>query len=211
MSRPVPTRPSMLVLACGAIARELTEVIAALPGADVTLQCLPGILHNRPEQIGPAVRERLERSAAAYDTVLVGYADCGTGGGLDTVIAEWSNVERIPGAHCYEFFAGRDRFADANDPFTFYLTDYLARHFDLFVWRGLGLDRWPALRDQYFGNYRRLVYLSQAPTPELLESSRLAADRLGLQFEHVHTGLEELEAVVSSTLGRSEQKIGGPR
>ena len=200
MSGVASGRPRMLVLACGAIARELNQVIAALPGADITLECLPGILHNRPEKIAPSVRERLAQSATSYDRVLVGYADCGTGGGLDTVIADWANVERIPGAHCYEFFCGRAQFATTNDPFTFYLTDYLARHFDLFVWRGLGLDRWPQLRDDYFGNYRRVVYLSQDPTMELIESARHAAERLDLQFEHVHTGLGELGAVVKSTL-----------
>ncbi len=200
MNGGAPARPRMLVLGCGAIAREFRGVIAAIPGADITLECLPGILHNRPELIAPAVLKRLERSAASYDTVLVGYADCGTGGGLDTMIEDWANVERIPGAHCYEFFSGREQFARANDPYTFYLTDYLARHFDLFVWRGLGLDRWPHLRDDYFGNYRRVVFLSQDPTAELLGAARHAAERLGLEFEHVHTGMGELDAVVKSTL-----------
>jgi hypothetical protein len=177
------------VLGCGAIAGELTKVLGQLEGIDVTLDHLPGILHNRPEEIPPAIEKRLIERAGQFDRVILGYADCGTGGRLDALVERWDNVIRIPGAHCYEFFAGSDTFAVLNDPFTFYLTDYLARHFDLFVWRGLGLDRWPHLRDEYFRNYRRLVYLSQQPTDELIARSRDAADRLGLEFQHVDTGL----------------------
>ena len=188
----------MLVLGCGALARELREVIASLPHTEVTLECLPGILHNTPDRIAPAVQSRLERSAGDFDRVLVGYADCGTGGRLDALLEAFPNAERIPGAHCYEFLSGTDLFERTGDPFTFYLTDYLARHFDLFVWRGLGLDRWPWLRDEYFGNYRRLVYLSQQPTDELTDRAREAADRLGLTFTHVHTGLDELGRVVAT-------------
>ena len=200
MAATIPTRPRMLVLGCGAIARELRQVMALLPDADITLECLPGILHNRPERIAPMVSERLARAAGSYDRVLVGYADCGTGGTLDAVIGAWPHTERIPGAHCYEFFSGAELFALTSDPHTFYLTDYLARHFDLFVWRGLGLDRWPQLRDDYFGNYRRLVYLSQTPTAELISSATAAAERLGLEFEQVHTGLAPLESAVRVTL-----------
>ncbi len=177
------------ILGCGAIAAELAKVLGQLEGVDITLDHLPGILHNRPDEIPPAVEKRLTDRAGEFDRVILGYADCGTGGRLDAIVERWDNVTRIPGAHCYEFFAGSEAFDELNDPYTFYLTDYLARHFDLFVWRGLGLDRWPHLRDDYFRNYRRLVYLSQQPTHELMTRARDAAGRLGLEYEHIDTGL----------------------
>ncbi len=186
------------VLACGAIAAELTTLLAQIESFDITLEHLPGILHNRPDQIPDAIERRLLDRAAHFDQVILGYADCGTGGRLDSLVQRWDHVTRLPGAHCYEFFTGTARFDELNDPYTFYLTDYLARHFDLFVWRGLGLDRWPQLIDDYFKHYRRLVYLSQQPTEDLTERGRLAAERLGLAFEHVHTGLDPLE----QSLGR---------
>jgi len=125
--------------------------------------------------------------------VFVGYADCGTGGALDAVL-EAKGVERLPGAHCYEFFATSDVFESLSEqePGTFYLTDFLVRHFDRLVWRGLGLDRWPHLRDDYFGNYKRLVYLSQVRTPDLVDRAKAAASRLGLEFEHRPVGYGDL-------------------
>jgi hypothetical protein len=180
------------ILGCGAIAGELKRLLGGLDGIDVTLDHLPGILHNRPEEIPPAIEKRLTEHASEFDRIILGYADCGTGGRLDALVERWDNVTRIPGAHCYEFFAGSAAFAELNDPFTFYLTDYLARHFDLFVWQGLGLDRWPHLRDEYFLHYRRLVYLSQQPTDDLIARSREAAERLGLVYEHIETGLGPL-------------------
>lgn len=193
------------MLGCGALARELVEVMDRLP-ADYTLECLPGILHNRPERIGPAVEERLLAKADRYDHILLGYADCGTRGDLDDIVARWDNVDRIPGAHCYEFLSGARRFDEVSDPFTFYLTDYLARHFDLFVWKSLGLDRWPHLRDDYFKHYRRVVYLSQSPTPELMRRAIEAAGRLGLEFECIETGLRPLEKMLRSLtpIGQAE-------
>ena len=134
------------------------------------------------------------------DRVVVGYADCGTGGGLDRLLAGYPNAARLPGAHCYELFAGSDVFAAMHDadPRTFYLTDFLAKHFEALVWNGLGLDDHPQLRDAYFGNYRRVVLLSQANDPHVVELARAAAQRLGLAFEHHHTGLDRLaEAIVA--------------
>jgi hypothetical protein len=187
-----PATRSVWVLGCGAIAAELTGLLGQIDSLDVTLEHLPGILHNRPDQIPDAIEQRLLARAELFDHVILGYADCGTGGRLDALLERWDHVTRLPGAHCYEFFTGSAAFADVNDPFTFYLTDYLARHFDLFVWRGLGLDRWPHLMDDYFKHYRRLVYLSQQPTEDLIERARVAAERLGLRFAHVHTGLDPL-------------------
>jgi hypothetical protein len=182
---------------CGALARELVALTADLPNVDVT--CLPATLHNRPGGIPAAVRDRIRRRRAGYDRVFVAYADCGTGGLLDPVIEE-EGVERLAGAHCYEFYAGVAEFArlTEEEPATFFLTDFLARNFDRLVIRGLGLDRHPALRDQYFGNYRRLVYLAQTDDPALVTTARRAARRLGLRFEHRRTGLGELATTIGA-------------
>jgi hypothetical protein len=128
----------------------------------------------------------------------VAYADCGTGGALDRWLADRPGVTRLPGAHCYEVFAGGARFTELHDaePGTFFLTDFLARHFDALVWEGLGLDRHPELRDLYFGNYRRVVLLSQSTDPDVVRSAERAAGRLGLDFEHHHTGRSELATAI---------------
>jgi hypothetical protein len=187
-----------LVIGCGALARELVATTAGLPGVDVA--CLSPDLHNRPERIPDQVRARIrEARADGYERIFVAYADCGTGGLLDPVLAE-EGVERLAGAHCYEFFAGRADFARMADdePATFWLTDFLARNFERLVIRGLGIDRHPELEPMYFANYRRLVYLSQTEDPELLALARAAADRLGLAFEHRHVGLGELQASIEA-------------
>ncbi|HUO45671.1 MAG TPA: DUF1638 domain-containing protein [Acidimicrobiia bacterium] len=179
----------MLVIACGALARELLDVLKMNRLDWVDIECLPAKLHNTPQFITEAVEERLDRAADRYSKVFVGYADCGTGGMLDRMLQR-RGVERLPGSHCYEFFAGAARFAEIQDadPATFYLTDYLAKHFQRLVWEGLGMDRWPQLRDEYFRNYRRLIYLAQVESPELVELAQSAAHQLGLEFEHVHVG-----------------------
>jgi uncharacterized protein DUF1638 len=183
----------VLVLACGAIAREVLAVIRMNGWDHVTVRCLPAKLHSTPEKIAPAVDAKLTELVDRYDRVFVAYADCGTGGALDHVLNH-HKVERLPGAHCYGFLAGNDVW-DAiheEDPATFYLTDFLARHFEAIVIRGLKLDVHPELEPMMFGNYRRLVYLAQTDDPELLERARAAADRLGLAFEHRRTGYGEL-------------------
>jgi Protein of unknown function (DUF1638) len=193
----------LLVIACGALAREVLDVVRlnALDWVDV--ECLPATLHNTPDLIPDAVEQRLDAAEGRYRNVFVGYADCGTGGLLDRVL-EARGVDRLPGAHCYEFYATGPEFALLHDrePGTFYLTDFLTRHFDRLVWSGLGLDRWPALRDTYFGNYRRLVYLSQMPTSDLIERARAAAKRLGLYFEHRHSGYGDLASTLVDITGR---------
>jgi hypothetical protein len=188
---PVHT-PRVLVVGCGALARELVELTRPLPNVDVA--CLPPSLHNRPGGIPARVRARIRQGRReGYQQIFVAYADCGTGGLLDPVLAE-EGVERLPGAHCYEFFAGRTDFARLADeePATFWLTDFLARNFERLVIRGLGIDKHPELEPMYFGNYRRLVYLAQTDDPDLLATARRAAERLGLAFEHRHTGYGEL-------------------
>ncbi len=196
-SRPDSTAPRVLVIGCGALARELVTLTRDLPNVDIT--CLPATLHNRPGGIPAAVRDRIRRRRAGYDRVFVAYADCGTGGLLDPVIAD-EGVERLAGAHCYEFYAGGARFERLaeEEPGTFYLTDFLARNFDRLVVKGLGLDRHPELRDQYFGNYRRLVYLAQTEDPALTTVARRAARRLGLRFERRLTGYGELATTIAA-------------
>ena len=186
-----------LLIACGALARETLAAIEANGLRHVEVTCLSALLHNRPERIPAAVREKIREHRADFDRILVLYADCGTGGALDAVLAE-EGVERIGGPHCYAFYAGQDAFAALADaePGTFYLTDFLTRQFDTLVIEGLGLDRHPELLDMYFGNYRRLVYLAQTEDAELQAQARAAADRLGLTYEYRFTGLGELARFV---------------
>ncbi|MDH5620696.1 MAG: DUF1638 domain-containing protein [Gammaproteobacteria bacterium] len=182
---------STLLIACGALARELVEIRRLNGWRHIRIQCLPAELHNRPEKIPGAVRAEIEKHRSGFESIFVAYADCGTGGMLDKVLAELG-VERLPGAHCYEFFSGTRVFADLADeePGTFYLTDFLARHFDRLVKVGLGLDKHPELKPEYFRNYRRLVYLSQSKSAELEAAAKSHADFLGLEYIHKHTGLE---------------------
>jgi len=181
------------ILACGAIAREVLAVIAANGWTHVDVRCIPAKLHSTPALIPAAVDAKLRDLTARYDTVFVAYADCGTGGALDVVLEE-HGIERLPGAHCYGFLAGNDAWDAMQDdePATFYLTDFLARHFDALVWRGLGLDRHPELLEPIFGNYRRLVYLAQTDDAALEARAREAADRLGVTYEYRRTGYGEL-------------------
>ena len=191
-----------LIIACGALARELKQVLEANGWRYATIQCLPPELHNRPEKIPAAVAERIRLGRADFDRIFVAYADCGTGGLLDAVL-EAEGVERLPGAHCYQFFAGTaafDAIADA-EPGTFYLTDFLARHFERLVWQALGLDRHPELLPLYFGNYRRLVYLSQGDNTALMAKAEEAAKRLGLAYQQIHTGLGPFAAALNGNGG----------
>ena len=184
----------VLVIACGALARE----VLALKLDAIDLTCLPASLHNYPERIPEAMRAKIRANRSAYDEILCLYGDCGTGGELDRVIAE-EGVERIGGAHCYAFYAGEEAFAALaeEEPGTFYLTDFLARHFDALVIRGLGLDRFPQLRDDYFGAYRRVVHLAQIDDPETTAKAKAAAVRLGLAYERRFTGLGGLAAFLN--------------
>ncbi len=199
-----PTPPSTLVIACGALAREIVDLKRANGWRHMTVQCLPAELHNYPDKIPDAVRAKIREMRADYDQVFVAYADCGTGGLLDRVLEE-EGVARIPGAHCYQFYAGTPLFeslADA-EPGTFYLTDFLARHFDRLIWKGLGMDRHPQLADEYFRNYKKLVYLAQVEDDELLAQARRAAHTLKLEFEHRITGYGDLERVLVTLEGDS--------
>ena len=195
-------RDPVLVIACGALGRELHAIRRANGWDHMRIRCLDAELHLRPAQIAPRLRAELARARGehgGYRRIFIGYADCGSYGAIDRVLEDFSGVERLPGLHCYEFFAGADlfeRLAD-DEPGTFYLTDFLVRFFDRLVVDSLQLDRHPDLFDAFFGNYRRLVYLSQTRNPELLAGARAAAARLGLAFAHVHTGYGALHARVA--------------
>jgi hypothetical protein len=200
-------RRRILIIACGALAREITALRRANGWTDVDVQCLPPELHNRPERIVPAVREQLSAHRERYDTIFVAYADCGTGGMLDVLLRE-EGVERLPGAHCYEFFAGAAVFdqLQSAEPGTFYLTDFLLRHFERLVTRGLGLDRHPELALEYFRNYRKLVYLAQSPAATSVERARQIAQGMGLEFESRVTGYGELGSRLRALLASREAR-----
>jgi hypothetical protein len=184
----------LLVIACGALAREITELKNSRGWDHMHLACIDAWLHNRPEKIPGRLRSKIRKYKQDYAHIFVAYADCGTGGAIDKVLAE-EGIERLPGAHCYEFFAGAKKFATLAEaePGTFYLTDFLAEHFERFVIKPLKLDSHPELRDSYFGNYRRLVFLSQKPSSRLRDAAQDAARQLGLEFEHLHCGYGSLE------------------
>lgn len=181
------------IIACGAIVRELIA-IANRRGWDYELTAVPAQLHNRPERIAPAVEKKIDAWASRFDRILIGYADCGTVGALDALLARYPHATRIPGPHCYEFYGG-ELFEQQSErqPGTFYLTDFLAHHYEGLVIESLGLDRFPELRDTFFGNYEELLYLRQLPDQDESERAREAAKRLGLAYREVDSGLEILE------------------
>ncbi len=235
----MPAGSSTLVIACGALAHELKAITQANGLDNVTVECLPAALHNRPKEIPEAVRARIHRararavdatmttaarsdlgsvdlvddhvrleqaaprsSGASFDRIFVGYADCGTGG-LLAAVCEEEGVEMLDGAHCYQFFATAPRFDEIQDHElgSFYLTDFLVKHFDRLVWQGLGIEQHPELLSMYFGNYTRLVYLAQTDDPSLVERAEAAAARLGLTMEVERTGYGELETTMVQISG----------
>ena len=186
----------VLLLACGALAREILDLIKVNDWSHLDLHCLPAILHVHPEKIPDAVRQAVLKHRSDYDEVFVVYADCGTGGLLKQVCNELG-VEMVDGPHCYSFFEGNAAFAELDEVTSFYLTDFLVRQFEAFVIKPLGLDRHPELRDMYFGNYTKLVYQAQVDDPSLTELAAQHADRLGLSFERRLTGYGDLETALA--------------
>lgn len=190
-SSPAPSRT--LLIACGALAREIIDVLRLNDWQHMTVTCLPAIWHNTPQKIPEALRAKIRANKADFARILVVYGDCGTGGDLDRVIAE-EGVERIAGPHCYAFYRGIDQFqveAD-DDPTCFYLTDYLVRHFDRLIIEGLGIDRHPELLSMYFGNYTKMVYLAQTEDPTLQAQAEAAAAKIGLAYHYRFTGYGEM-------------------
>ncbi|MEO1423464.1 MAG: DUF1638 domain-containing protein [Pseudomonadota bacterium] len=193
----------VLLIACGALAREVLTLIKLNGWSHLTLRCLPAKLHLYPDRIVEEVRTAVRKGRAdGFDEVFIVYGDCGTGGALDRVCADEA-VVRIEGPHCYSFFDGNHAFAARaeEEMRCFYLTDFLVRQFDAFVWRPMGLDRHPELRDMYFGQYETLVYLAQTRDPALDAQAALCADRLGLRFVRRQTGYGDLETALSGVAG----------
>jgi len=198
----MPPKPAekLRIIACGAIAREIIAILAANGLRHVELTCLPAILHNTPDRIPAEIeRELAEAKADGVSKIFIAYADCGTGGLLDRV-CEKHGVERIAGPHCYSFYAGNDLFESwgEDNMRAFFLTDFLARQFDAFVTKPLGLDRHPELRDVYFGNYEKLVYLAQSDDPDLDRRARVAAKKLGLAYERRRTSYGDLDVALQA-------------
>ncbi|SFS11934.1 DUF1638 domain-containing protein [Yoonia litorea] len=194
---PASGRGQILLLACGALAREILAIKAANGLDHLDLQCLPAILHNTPDKIVPAVRAAVAKHRDDYDGIFVVYADCGTGGLLQTACEELG-VEMVAGPHCYAFFEGVESFASREEVTAFYLTDFLVRQFDAFVWEPLGLAKHPELRDMYFGNYEKLVYQAQTQDAALTAKAEACAERLGLAFERRYTGYGDLDGVLKT-------------
>ena len=201
----------VLLIACGALGREIVDLIEINRWRHFDVQCLPAIWHNTPGKISEGVREKIRAGKGNYERIFVLYGDCGTGGTLDRVLEEEGGIERIAGPHCYSFFSGNVRFAarqDDEDMRSFFLTDYLARHFDKLIWQGmLGLDRHPELLPTYFGNYEKLVYFSQTEDAELQAKAKEAAAKLGLTYEYRHTGYGDLASFMKAS--HPAPKAGG--
>jgi hypothetical protein len=192
----------VLLIACGALAHEILALKAANGWDHLDMQCLPAKLHLWPDRIIPAVEQAVRERRADYASVFVVYADCGTGGLLLEKCKELG-VEMVEGPHCYSFFEGNAVFAErAQTEFTaFYLTDFLVRQFDAFVWKPMGLDRHPELRDMIFGNYEKLVYQAQTDDPALDAKARDCAARLGLAYERRFTGYGDLAPTLARLRG----------
>ncbi len=195
---PGPARGRILLLACGALAHEILALKAANGWDHLDLMCLPAKLHLWPDRIPAAVEAAVAEHRGAYQTVFVVYADCGTGGLLQAKCAELG-VEMVEGPHCYAFFEGNAAFAALaeSEIAAFYLTDFLVRQFDAFVWKPMGLDRHPELRDTLFGNYEKLVYQAQTDDPALDAKARDCAARLGLAYERRLTGYGDLATTLA--------------
>ena len=204
-----------LVIACGALAKEIMLLKRQLGLDHVDLHCLPAGWHNTPQYIPDGVRARIRQARAeGYARILVGYGDCGTGGLLDAVLEEERaqgglHVERLPGPHCYAFLSGVDAFMQRleEDARAYFLTDYLVRHFDSLIWRGLMLDEHPELLADYFGGYDKLVHLAQSDDANLREKARAAAKRLGLAFEHRVVGFGDLQSALRALARDPEQEL----
>lgn len=193
----------ILLIACGALAREILDLKTANGWTHMDLTCLPAKLHLYPDQITQAVRDTVAKHRDTYASIHVVYADCGTGGLLEKACEELG-VEMVAGPHCYSFFEGNTEFAARGDEdmTAFFLTDFLVRQFDAFVWKPMGLDRHPQLRDMLFGNYTKLVYQAQTDDADLTEKARQCADRLGLAFERRQTGYGDLSTTLRDWASR---------
>lgn len=188
-----------LVIACGALANEIFAIKAMNDWDHFDVQCLDAKLHNRPSLIAPKLEEVINARGKDYKHILIGYADCGSSGDIDALVNSDARLERLKGPHCFSFFLGEVEFETLSDetPGTFWLTDFLVRHFDSMVIKNLGLDTHPELRDVYFGNYTDLIYLSQRHDESLINAAEVCAEQLGLSFRHIHTGFGTFEQALT--------------
>ena len=186
----------VLVIACGAIAREVQQIKLLNNWEHMRIECIDAKLHFQPQLIAGRVQKKIRAARGKnYSRIFVAYVECGTGGELDRVLAEEKDVERLAGLHCYQFFAGTKLYEQLSEeePGTFFLTDFLAQYFDRFVVKSLKLDEHPELIEAFFGNYKRVVYISQLQDSKLMEAAKKAAEFLQLDFQHLHRGYGELE------------------
>ncbi len=199
MQEQTDSNARVLIIACGALANEVIALKALNGWNHIDLTCLPAKWHNTPAKIPDGLRAKIQAERENYDRIFVAYGECGTGGKLDQVLEE-EDVQRIGGAHCYAFYSGLETFDDLHmsNPGSYYLTDFLVRHFDTLVFKGMGLDRFPELRDMYFANYDRLVYLAQTDDDDLTKRAEQAAETLGLNFHRHPTGYGDLATALAA-------------
>ncbi|NRB30421.1 MAG: DUF1638 domain-containing protein [Rhizobiaceae bacterium] len=195
-ANPKPVR----VIGCGMIAREILAISEQLGFEHIDLKCLPAMWHHYPDKIAPGVDEAITKAKdEGFEHIFVAYADCGTGGHLDAV-CEKHGVERIAGPHCFSFYMGNQDFEDQGDELltSFFMTDFLARHFETFLVKPLGLDRHPELRDMYFAHYTRMLYIAQTDDEVLTQNAIKAAEFLGLEYEKRLTGYGDLSSSLAA-------------
>ncbi|MGC6516639.1 MAG: DUF1638 domain-containing protein [Candidatus Puniceispirillaceae bacterium] len=194
----------LTIIGCGALAKELLNLIAQFPDGQVELTCLPASWHNTPEKIVPALRRKIQKLKQDDRTVLVAYGDCGTGGDIDALLAT-EQVERIAGPHCYEMYMGQSHFDKEMEAElgTFFVTDYMVRHFERIVMKGMGLRAHPQLRDMYFQHYTRFLYLAQIEDEALRKKAEKCAKELDLRFEYQFTGYGEFQHFVAKAANRA--------
>ena len=200
--------PRLRLIACGALARELLAIINQLPPDAAELTCLPAAWHNHPEKIVPGIKSKVKATRKAGFTPVVIYGDCGTGGQLDAFLDE-ENIARIPGPHCYQSFMGEADFDAAMDQElgTFFLTDYMVRHFERIVMKGMGLRDHPHLRDIYFAHYKRVLYIAQTDDAALVEKARQAATTLQLDYDYHYTGYGDYTAFLNNLCRRRQPSV----
>ena len=184
----------ILIIGCGAIAHEINEIIKLNNWNNVSLQCLNADLHNTPKRLPKKIKETIESNLKEYSKIFLAYADCGTGGLIDSMLKNYG-IERLEGAHCYEFYAGSRLFKDLSDREigTFYLTDFLVKNFKRLIIDGLGISKHPSLKDEYFKNYKNIVYLAQKHDNDLELKAKDCANYLNLEYSVHYTGLGNFE------------------
>ena len=184
----------ILIIGCGAIAHEINEIIKLNNWNNVNLQCLNADLHNTPKKLPTKIKEAIESNLKEYSKIFLAYADCGTGGLIDSMLKNY-DIERLEGAHCYEFYAGSRLFKDLSDREigTFYLTDFLVKNFKRLIIDGLGISKHPSLKDEYFKNYKNIVYLAQKHDNDLELKAKDCANYLKLEYSVHYTGLGNFE------------------